>query len=36
MGKGEIKPGCEHVNMQMMFEMKVDGKFTRKAIFLDD
>ena len=29
--KGKIKPGYEHVKMKMIFDIKMAGKFTRKA-----
>ena len=29
--KGNIKPGYEHVNVHMIFDIKMDGKFTIKA-----
>ena len=31
MRKEKIKPGYEHVNVHMMFDIKMDEKFTRKA-----
>ena len=31
MRKGNIKPGYEHVNVHMVFDIDMDGKFTRKA-----
>ena len=31
MRKGKIKPGYEHVNVNMIFHIKMDEKFTRKA-----
>ena len=34
MRKRKIRPGYEHVNVHMIFDIKVDGKFTRKAIFV--
>ena len=34
--KGNIKPGYEHVNVHMMFDIKMDGKFTKKARLLTD
>ena len=30
MRKGNIKPGYEHVNLHIVFDIKMDGKFTRK------
>ena len=34
--KGKIKPGYEHVNVHMIFDSNMDGKFNRKAIFVAD
>ena len=34
MRKGDIEPGYEHVNTYMIFDIKMDGKFTRKEILL--
>ena len=34
MRKRKIRPGYEHVNVHMIFDMKVDGEFIRKAIFV--
>ena len=34
--KGKIKPGYEHVNAHMIFDIKMDGKFTRKSILVVD
>ena len=34
--KGKIKPGYEHVNVHMIFDIKMDGKFTRKARLVDN
>ena len=34
--KGNIKPGYEHVNLHMIFDIKMDGKFTRKARLVAD
>ena len=31
MRKGEINPGYEHVNVRMVFDINMDGKFNRKA-----
>ena len=31
MRKGMIKPGYEHVNVQMIIGINMDGKFTRKS-----
>ena len=36
MGKGTIKPGYEHVNIHMIFNIKMDVKFTRKSILVAD
>ena len=36
MRKGKIKPGYEHVNVQMIFDIKMYGKFTRKARLVAD
>ena len=36
MRKGGIKPVYEHVNVHMIFDIKMDGKFTRKAILVAD
>ena len=36
MRKGEIRPGYEHVNVHMIFYIKMDGKFSRKTIFMVD
>ena len=36
MRKGGIKPEYEHVNMHMIFDIKMDGKFTRKEILVAD
>ena len=36
MRKGNIMPGYEHVNVHMIFDINIDGKFTRKAIFVAD
>ena len=30
MRKGNIKPGYEHVNVHMIFDIKMDGKFTKR------
>ena len=32
MRKGKIKPGYEHANVHMIFDIKMDGKFTIKEI----
>ena len=34
--KGEIKPGCEHVNVHMIFDINMDGKFIIKSILVSD
>ena len=34
MRKGKINPGYENVNVHMIFDIKMDGKFTRKAILV--
>ena len=36
MRKGKIKPGYENVNVHMIFGIKMDGKFTRKARLVAD
>ena len=36
MRKGNIKPGYEQVNVHMIFDIKMDGKFTRKARLVAD
>ena len=36
MRKGKINPGYEHVNMHMIFDIKMYGKFTRKAILVSE
>ena len=36
MKKGDIKPGYEHVNVHMIFDINMDGKFTRKSILVAD
>ena len=36
MSKRKIKPGREHVNVHMIFDIKINGKFTRKAILVAD
>ena len=35
MKKGKNKTGYEHVNVNMAFDIKIDGKFTRKAVLVD-
>ena len=34
MSKGRVKPVYDDVNVQMIFYINVDGKFTRKAILV--
>ena len=34
--KGEIKPGYEHVNVHMIFDINMDWKFNIKARFVAD
>ena len=34
--KGKIKPGYENVNLHMIFDLRIDGKFTRKARLVAD
>ena len=34
--KGNTKPGYEHVNVHMIFNIKIDGKTTRKEILVAD
>ena len=34
--KGKIKPGYEHVSLHMIFDIKMDGKFTIKSILVAD
>ena len=36
MRKGNIKPGYEHVKVHMIYDIKMDGKFTRKEILVAD
>ena len=36
MRKENIKPGYEHINVHMIFDTKMDGKFTRRAILVAD
>ena len=36
MKKWKIKPECEHVNVRIIFDINMDGKFTRKSIFVAD
>ena len=31
MSKGKIMPGYEHINVHMIFDIKMDVKFTRKS-----
>ena len=34
MSKWKIKPGYEHVNVHMIFDIKMGGNFTRKSILV--
>ena len=34
--KGNIKPGYEHVNLHMIFDINMDGRFTRTEILVSD
>ena len=36
MRKGRINPGYEHVNVHMLFDIKMYGKFTRKVRLVAD
>ena len=36
MRKGKIKPGYEHVNVHMIFDIKMEGRFNIKAILVAD
>ena len=36
MSKGKINPGYEHVNLHMIFDINMDGKFTRNSILVTD
>ena len=36
MRKGEIKPGYYNANVHMIFDINMDGKFTRKEILVTD
>ena len=36
MSKEKIKHGYEHVNMHMLFDISMDGKFYRRAILVAD
>ena len=36
MSKGKIKPGYENVNVHMIFDINMDGNFTRKSILVAD
>ena len=36
MRKGKIRPGYGHVNLHMIFDINMDGKFTRKEILVAD
>ena len=34
--KGKIRPGYKHINVHMIFNINMDGKFTRKSILVVD
>ena len=36
MRKGKVKPGYEHVNVNIISNINMDGKFTRKARLVAD
>ena len=36
MRKGDINPGYEHVNVHMIIDINMDGKFIIKVILVDD
>ena len=36
MRKGKINTGYYHINVHMLFDINIDGKFTRKEILVDD
>ena len=36
MRKGNIKPGYEHINLHIIFDSKMDGKFTIKERLVED
>ena len=36
MRKGKIRPVYELVNVHMIFDIKMDGKFTKKSILVAD
>ena len=36
MRKGKINPGYCHINVYMIFDIKMDGKFTMKTRLVDD
>ena len=36
MREGKIKPGCEHINVQIIFDINMDGHFTIKARLVAD
>ena len=36
MRKGKNRPGYEHNNLHMIFEINIDGEFTINAWFVDD
>ena len=34
--EGKIRPGYEHVNVHIIFDINMDGKFTRKEKLVDE
>ena len=36
MSKGKINPGYEHINVHMIFDIKMDGKFIRRVRLVAD
>ena len=36
MRKGKIRPAYDHVDVHMVFDINIDGKFTRKSILVSD
>ena len=34
--KEKVRPGYEHVNVHMIFNIKIDGRLTRKAKLVSD
>ena len=34
MMKVKVRPGYEHINVHMIFDINIDGKLTRKAILV--